>query len=209
VPEAPGPGAALAVDARGLRPRKGVCLAFARRGARERVGTRLIVYRTRGDRFLGLRHGRPNRWSANRRFTARAAIIWFRHGRRAYLCPRQRAGPGGTDLKSGRIAIFAMRPRHFLMEPRAARLTSWVRPREALINAVGGIRAVINGTCPGLFCAESFMAGEQLGGGFVIINGLAFDGRGQVIGLETKYPGNNLFSLASAAPAISTTPIRP
>ena len=41
------------------------------------------------------------------------------------------------------------------------------------------------------------MAGESLGGGFVIINGLGFDERGQVIGLDMKYPGNNLFSLAS------------
>ena len=31
----------------------------------------------------------------------------------------------------------------------------------------------------------------------MIINGLAFDERGEVIGLELKYPGNNLFSLAS------------
>jgi hypothetical protein len=30
-----------------------------------------------------------------------------------------------------------------------------------------------------------------------IINGLRFDERGEVIGLDMKYPGNNLFSLAS------------
>jgi hypothetical protein len=41
------------------------------------------------------------------------------------------------------------------------------------------------------------MAGEQLDGGFVVINGLAVDDHGAVIGLETKYAGNNLFSLAS------------
>jgi hypothetical protein len=65
-----------------------------------------------------------------------------------------------------------------------------------LINAVGRIRALINGTCLD-YCAESFMAGNQLDGGFVIINGLGFNERGSVVGLELKYPGNNLFSLAS------------
>ncbi|NOR15297.1 MAG: hypothetical protein GQ544_06310, partial [Candidatus Aminicenantes bacterium] len=58
------------------------------------------------------------------------------------------------------------------------------------------IRAIINGTCLD-YCAESFMAGAPTGGGFVIINGLSFDERGEIIGLEMKYPGNNLFSLAS------------
>jgi len=61
---------------------------------------------------------------------------------------------------------------------------------------VGQIRAIINGTCLD-YCAESFMAGRSLGDGFVIINGIRFDNRGTVIGLESKYPGNNLFSLAS------------
>ena len=76
-----------------------------------------------------------------------------------------------------------------------------------LINAVGGIRAVINGTCLD-YCAESFMAGAQLGGGFVIINGLAFDERGEIIGLETKYPGNNLFSLASGGACYLNDPYK-
>ena len=65
-----------------------------------------------------------------------------------------------------------------------------------LINSVGKIRAIINGTCLD-YCAESFMAGKDTGDGFVIINGIAFDSRGVVIGLEQKYSGNNLFSLAS------------
>jgi hypothetical protein len=52
------------------------------------------------------------------------------------------------------------------------------------------------------------MAGEQLGGGFVIINGLAFDERGEVIGLEAKYPGNNLFSLASGGACYLNDPYK-
>jgi glutamate synthase domain-containing protein 1/glutamate synthase domain-containing protein 3 len=66
-----------------------------------------------------------------------------------------------------------------------------------LINAVGRPRVVINGTCLD-FLAESFMAGDPLnGGGFVILNGIAFNEEARVIDQPTPYPGSNLFSLAS------------
>ena len=66
-----------------------------------------------------------------------------------------------------------------------------------LINAVGRPRVVINGTCLD-YLAESFMAGDPLkGGGFVVLNGVAFDERGRLREMETPYPGGNLFSLAS------------
>jgi glutamate synthase domain-containing protein 3 len=66
-----------------------------------------------------------------------------------------------------------------------------------LINAVGCPRVVINGTCLD-FLAESFMAGDALnGGGFVVVNGLAFLDDGTWQALPMPYPGSNLFSLAS------------
>jgi hypothetical protein len=66
-----------------------------------------------------------------------------------------------------------------------------------LINAVGKPRVIINGTCLD-YLAESFMAGDPLAdGGFVVLNGIAFDGSGNLMDLETPYPGGNLFSLAS------------
>jgi len=66
-----------------------------------------------------------------------------------------------------------------------------------LINAVGKPKVVINGTCLD-YLAESFMAGNPLyGGGFVILNGLGFDAKGNPVDLPTPYPGGNLFSLAS------------
>ncbi|TAK14003.1 MAG: glutamate synthase [Anaerolineae bacterium] len=66
-----------------------------------------------------------------------------------------------------------------------------------LINAVGKPRVVINGTCLD-YLAESFMAGDPLnGGGFVVLNGMAFDDNNELVSLETPYPGSNLFSLAS------------
>ncbi|MCH7662455.1 MAG: glutamate synthase, partial [Chloroflexi bacterium] len=66
-----------------------------------------------------------------------------------------------------------------------------------LINAVGGPRVVINGTCLD-YLAESFMAGDpHNGGGFVILNGIRFDEAGDIVDLETPYPGGNLYSMAS------------
>ena len=66
-----------------------------------------------------------------------------------------------------------------------------------LINAVGRPQVVINGTCLD-YLAESFMAGDPLhGGGFVVLNGVAFDEDGRLGDLPTPYPGGNLFSLAS------------
>ncbi|HIH01435.1 TPA: glutamate synthase, partial [Thermoplasmata archaeon] len=66
-----------------------------------------------------------------------------------------------------------------------------------LINAVGRPKVVINGTCLD-YLAESFMAGNPLyGGGFAIVNGVAFDGNGELEELPEPYPGGNLFSLAS------------
>lgn len=66
-----------------------------------------------------------------------------------------------------------------------------------LINAAGRPRVVINGTCLD-FLAESFMAGDpHNGGGFVVLNGVEFDDRGNVRDQQSPYPGSNLFSLAS------------
>jgi len=66
-----------------------------------------------------------------------------------------------------------------------------------LINSVGRPRVVINGTCLD-FLGESFMAGDVFnGGGFVILNGVAFDDEGRLYALKEPYPGSNLFSLAS------------
>jgi glutamate synthase domain-containing protein 3 len=66
-----------------------------------------------------------------------------------------------------------------------------------MINAVGRPKAVINGTALD-FLAESFMAGNPLGGGgFAVVNGLRFDEHGTPIPLDLPYPGGNLLSLAS------------
>jgi glutamate synthase domain-containing protein 1 len=104
----------------------------------------------------------------------------------------------GQILKSGRLAIHGDVGQTFLYGAKGGEIfvlgSAAGRP---LINAVGRPRAVINGTCLD-YLAESFMAGDPLrGGGFAILNGVTFDPSGQLIELDTPYPGGNLFSLAS------------
>jgi glutamate synthase domain-containing protein 1/glutamate synthase domain-containing protein 3 len=77
-----------------------------------------------------------------------------------------------------------------------------------LINAVGKPRVVINGTCLD-YLAESFMAGDPLnGGGFVVLNGVVFNAKGELTDLDSPYPGGNLFSLASGGAVFVRDPAR-
>jgi glutamate synthase domain-containing protein 1/glutamate synthase domain-containing protein 3 len=104
----------------------------------------------------------------------------------------------GQILKDGKLVIHGDVGQTFLYGAKGGEIyvlgSAAGRP---LINAVGRPRAVINGTCLD-YLAESFMAGDPLqGGGFVILNGIAFDDRGDLVDLESPYPGGNLFSLAS------------
>ncbi|MCE5249046.1 glutamate synthase [bacterium] len=104
----------------------------------------------------------------------------------------------GQILKSGKLVIYGDVGQTFLYGAKGGSVyvlgNAAGRP---LINAVGKPRVVINGTCLD-FLAESFMAGDPLnGGGFVVLNGLAFDDEGHVIPQREPYPGSNLFSLAS------------
>ncbi len=101
-------------------------------------------------------------------------------------------------MKSGKLAIYGDVGQTFMYGAKGGEVyvlgNAAGRP---LINAVGSPRVVINGTCLD-YLAESFMAGNPLeGGGFVILNGLRFDEKGEIAELSTPYPGGNLFSLAS------------
>ena len=100
-------------------------------------------------------------------------------------------------MKSGKLIIYGDVGQTFMYAAKGGEVyvlgNAAGRP---LINAVGRPRVVINGTCLD-YLAESFMAGDPLkGGGFVVVNGMRFNGgeRGE---LKTPYPGGNLFSLAS------------
>ena len=104
----------------------------------------------------------------------------------------------GQILKRGKLVVYGDVGQAFMYGAKGGSIyimgNGAGRP---LINAAGRPRVVINGTCLD-FLAESFMAGNPLkGGGFVIVNGIAFDDKGKVVEQETPYPGSNLFSLAS------------
>lgn len=115
----------------------------------------------------------------------------------------------GQILKSGRLVIHGSVGQTFLYGAKGGEIfvlgNAAGRP---LINAVGRPRVVINGTALD-YLAESFMAGDPLdGGGFCILNGVAFDHEGRIVDLETPYPGGNLFSLASGGAIYARDPYR-
>jgi glutamate synthase domain-containing protein 1 len=104
----------------------------------------------------------------------------------------------GQIMKRGKLIIHGDVGQTFLYGAKGGEIyvlgSAAGRP---LINAVGQPRVVINGTCLD-YLAESFMAGDPLqGGGFIILNGVAFDQTGRLQDLQSPYPGGNLFSLAS------------
>jgi glutamate synthase domain-containing protein 3 len=104
----------------------------------------------------------------------------------------------GQIMKNGKLVIHGDAGQAFLYGAKGGEV--YVLGNVAgrpLINAVGRIRAVINGTALD-FLAESFMAGDPLnGGGFCILNGVKYNSRGKVVSFDSPYPGANLFSLAS------------
>ena len=104
----------------------------------------------------------------------------------------------GQILKAGRLVIHGDVGQTFMYGAKGGE--AYVLGNAAgrpLINAAGNPRVVINGTCLD-YLAESFMAGDPLdGGGFVILNGVAFDAHGRMVPQPAPYPGGNLFSLAS------------
>ncbi|MDD5703332.1 MAG: hypothetical protein PHU23_14950, partial [Dehalococcoidales bacterium] len=104
----------------------------------------------------------------------------------------------GQIMKRGKLVIYGDVGQTFMYGAKGGEVyimgNAAGRP---LVNAVGCPRIVINGTCLD-YLAESFMAGDPLnGGGFVVMNGIAFDEDGRIIDQELPYPGSNLFSMAS------------
>ncbi|MGI5834966.1 MAG: glutamate synthase [Chloroflexota bacterium] len=114
----------------------------------------------------------------------------------------------GQIMKSGKLVIHGMVGQTFLYGAKGG--VVYVLGNAAgrpLINAVGNIRAIINGTALD-YAAESFMAGATTGGGFLILNGITFDERGRMVALPDRYPGSNFFSLASGGAGYVNDPDR-
>ncbi len=114
----------------------------------------------------------------------------------------------GQILKSGKLVIHGMVGQTFLYGAKGG--VAYVLGNAAgrpLINAVGNIRAIVNGTALDYAC-ESFMAGAITGGGFLVLNGVALDERGALTPLPDRYPGSNFFSLASGGAGYINDPER-
>jgi glutamate synthase domain-containing protein 3 len=158
---------------------------------------RFVVFGCRGDRFLGCglgprTHGvRVDVYGASGDYLGSGldgAEIHVHGDAQDQL---------GQILTSGKLVVYGNVGQTFLYGAKGG--IAYVMGNAAgrpLINAVGKVRAVINGTCLD-YAAESFMAGAETGGGFVCINGIGFGSDGRIVRLAEPYPGGNFFSLAS------------
>jgi glutamate synthase domain-containing protein 1/glutamate synthase domain-containing protein 3 len=188
----------LIIDAQDFPPEGDDCDAVLMRKAYPLGWKRFIAYRLRGQRFHGGGFGagtndvRIDLYGSDGDYTASGM-----DGMQIYVHGNAQ-DQVAQIAKSGKLAIYGDVGQTFMYGAKGGEVyvlgNAAGRP---LINAVGCPRVVINGTCLD-FLAESFMAGDPLaGGGFVILNGVEFDGRGRIVPQVTPYPGSNLFSLAS------------
>ena len=188
----------LIIDAEGFPPEGDDCDAVLLRKAYQAGWRRFIVYRLRGQRFHGSGLGpetsdvRIDLYGSDGDYTASGmdGVQITVHG--------NAQDQVAQIAKSGKLVIHGDVGQTFMYGAKGGEVyvlgNAAGRP---LINAVGRPRVVINGTCLD-FLAESFMAGDPLeGGGFVVLNGMEFDGRGRIVPQPKPYPGSNLFSLAS------------
>ncbi len=188
----------LLIDAQEFPPEGDYCDAVLLRQAYRLGWKQFIVYRLRGQRFHGAGLGpetgsvRIDLYGSNGDYTASGmdGLQLYIHG--------NAQDQVAQIAKSGKLVIYGDVGQTFMYGAKGGEVyvlgNAAGRP---LINAVGRPRVVINGTCLD-FLAESFMAGDPLlGGGFVIVNGIEFDGRGNIVPQPAPYPGSNLFSLAS------------
>ncbi len=189
---------ALVINARDFPPEGDECDARLLVEAYRLGWKRFLVYELRGQRFLGCGLG-PNTqevtidaYGSSGDYLASGidGLTITVHGNAQDQL--------GQIMKSGKLVVHGDVGQTFLYGAKGGEVfvlgNAAGRP---MINAAGRPRVVINGTCLD-YLAESFMAGDPLkGGGFVILNGIRFDEHGNIVPLETPYPGSNLFSLAS------------
>lgn len=209
VPAPAGEEQTVLVDARGFDPEGPGSLALALVALYRQGWRRLLVVHAAGHRFIG------NGFSAG----SQGLRIDVYGSSGDYLG----SGIDGMELvvhgsaqdqlaqimKSGKLVVYGDVGQTFGYAAKGGE--AYILGNAAgrpLINAVGRPRVVINGTCLD-YLAESFMAGDpHNGGGFVIVNGIRLTDDGDVEGLDTPYPGGNLFSLASGGAIFVRDPHR-
>ncbi len=196
--DAPPPGAGqLAVDARGFEIEGPDSVARLLVRAYELGWRRFTVHGCRGHRFIGCGLGPSSGGVRIDVYGSSGDYLGSGMDGAEIHVHGDAQDQVGQILKSGRIIIHGHVGQTLLYGAKGGEV--YVRGNTAgrpLINAVGNVRVVVNGTCLD-YAAESFMAGLVTDGGFLVINGVTNLDDGRVYGLETKYPGTNLFSLAS------------
>ena len=209
LPEASAAAQIAVIDARGYPPEGEESVSRELQRLYEKGFQRFIVTHARGHRFIGVGFG----------VNTKGLRIDVYGSSGDYLS----SGSDGMEIhvhnngqdqlaqimKSGKLVVHGDVGQTFMYGAKGGE--AYILGNAAgrpLINAVGKPRVVINGTCLD-YLAESFMAGDPLnGGGFVILNGIAFDERSQIVDLDTPYPGGNLFSLASGGAIYVRDPYR-
>lgn len=191
-------GQTLVINAKGFPAQGKESLALAIVKAYKAGFKKLILFKCRGQRFIGNGLGpltsgvKIDVYGSSGDYLASGidgAEIYVHGSAQDQLA---------QIMKEGKLVVYGDVGQTFLYGAKGG--TIFVKGNAAgrpLINAVGQPKVVINGTCLD-YLAESFMAGIPLkGGGFAILNGIQLDDSGKVLELATPYPGNNLFSLAS------------
>ena len=187
----------LAVDARGFEIEGPDSVARLTVRACELGWKHVVVFGCAGHRFLGCGLGPDSRGIRFDVYGASGDYLGSGLDGAEIHVHGDAQDQVGQILKSGRIVIHGHVGQTLLYGAKGGEV--FIRGNTAgrpLINAVGNVRVVVNGTCLD-YAAESFMAGRHIDGGFLVINGITNLDDGRVYGLETKYPGTNLFSLAS------------
>ncbi|MEJ2597509.1 MAG: hypothetical protein P8Z00_04210 [Anaerolineales bacterium] len=191
-------GQTAVIDARGFPPEGADSLALYLKRLYSAGFRRFLIVNVQGQRFIGnglgaetsgLRmdvYGSPGDYLAS---GIDGVEIYVHNNGQDQLA---------QIMKAGKLVVYGDVGQTFMYGAKGGE--AYVMGNTAgrpLINAVGHPRVVINGTSLD-YLAESFMAGDALhGGGFVVLNGMRFDEQGELVELDTPYPGGNLFSLAS------------
>ncbi len=198
LPESAAPGQSALIDAKGYPPEGHTSVARVIVELYQRGFRKFIIKDARGHRFIGNGFGsdaegvRIDVYGSSGDYLASGldGLEMYVHGNaQDQLC---------QIMKSGKLVVYGDVGQTFGYAAKGGDVyilgNAAGRP---MINAVGKPRVVINGTCLD-YLAESFMAGDpHNGGGFVVLNGIQLNDDGEMVELDSPYPGGNLFSLAS------------
>ena len=189
-------GHTLFIDCAGFEPQGEESAARLIVRAYEAGWRKFVVFACRGDRFIGCGLGAKSDGVRIDVYGSSGDYLGSGLDGAEIQVHGDAQDQVGQIMKSGKLVIHGMVGQTFLYGAKGG--VAYVLGNAAgrpLINAVGKIRAVINGTALD-YAAESFMAGATTGGGFVIINGVTLEGD-RIVALPDRYPGGNFFSLAS------------